>query len=91
MTAPPRATVEDWLARASDMDPRRELFVDGRFVPAASGETFEDIAVRNGQAIASVASGGLEDVDRAVAAARRSFDDRRWSDQKPASRKQVLL
>ena len=36
-------------------------------------------------------SGGLEDVDRAVAAARRSFDDRRWSDQPPAARKKVLL
>ena len=91
MTATPRATVEDWLARAADVDPRRELFVDGRFVPAASGETFEDIAGRDGRPIASVASGGLEDVDRAVAAARRSFDDRRWSDQKPAARKKVLL
>ena len=91
MTALPRATVEDWLARAAAVDPRTELFVDGRFVPAASGETFEDIAGRDGRRIASVASGGLEDIDRAVAAARGSFDDRRWSDQAPAARKKVLL
>ena len=32
-----------------------------------------------------------EDVDAAVAAARRSFDDRRWADQPPANRKRVLL
>ena len=35
------------------------------------GETFDDIAGRDGSRIASVADGGLEDVDRAVAAARR--------------------
>ena len=55
MTAQPRATAEDWLARAAAVDPRHELFIDGRFVPAASGETFEDIAGRDGQAIANVA------------------------------------
>jgi acyl-CoA reductase-like NAD-dependent aldehyde dehydrogenase len=60
-------------------------------VPAASGRTFDDIAGRDGSTIAAVAEGGIEDVDRAVAAARRSFDDRRWSDQPPMQRKKVLL
>jgi len=91
MTAGAAATVADWLDRAATVRPRAELFIDGRFSPAASGETFEDIAGRDGSHIASVASGGVEDVDRAVAAARRSFDDRRWSDQPPATRKRVLL
>jgi len=91
MTVGAAATVADWLDRAATVRPRAELFIDGRFSPAASGETFEDIAGRDGSHIASVASGGVEDVDRAVAAARRSFDDRRWSDQPPATRKRVLL
>jgi 4-guanidinobutyraldehyde dehydrogenase/NAD-dependent aldehyde dehydrogenase len=91
MTTSPPATTRDWLDRAAAVLPRNELFIDGRFVPAASGETFEDIAGRDGSRIAQVASGGLEDVDRAVAAARRAFDDRRWSDQPPATRKRVLL
>ena len=55
------------------------------------GRTFDDIAGRDGSRIAAVAEGGTEDVDRAVAAARRAFDDRRWSDQPPAARKRVLL
>jgi acyl-CoA reductase-like NAD-dependent aldehyde dehydrogenase len=38
-----------------------------------------------------VAQGDVEDVDRAVAAARNSFDDGRWADQSPANRKRVLL
>ena len=84
-------TTADWIARAAAIAPRTELFVDGRFVPAASGRTFDDIAGRDGSRIAAVAEGGVEDVDRAVAAARRAFDDRRWSDQPPAARKRVLL
>ena len=60
-------------------------------MPAASGRTFDDIAGRDGSRIAAVAEGGVEDVDRAVAAARRAFDDRRWADQPPAARKRVLL
>ena len=89
-TTPP-PTAADWLARAAAIAPRTELFVDGRFGPAASGRTFDDIAGRDGSRIAAVAEGGVEDVDRAVAAARRAFDDRRWSDQPPAARKRVLL
>ncbi len=85
------ATTETWLARAAAARPRSEAFIDGRFVPAASGRTFEDIAGRDGSVIARVAEGAAEDVDRAVGAARRAFDDRRWSDQTPKARKAVLL
>nr|MBA2300134.1 aldehyde dehydrogenase family protein [Chloroflexota bacterium] len=86
-----RPTAEDWLARAADVAPRNEAFIDGRFVPAASGATFPDIAGRDGSRITDVALGDSEDVDRAVRAARASFDDRRWADQAPADRKRVLL
>ena len=84
-------TTAEWIARAAAVQPRTELFIDGRFGPAASGRTFDDIAGRDGTVIARVAEGDAEDVDRAVAAARGSFDDRRWSDQPPAARKRVLL
>jgi gamma-glutamyl-gamma-aminobutyraldehyde dehydrogenase len=70
---------------------RTQAFIDGRFVDAASGETFTSENPANGQVIAEVASGGPEDIDRAVAAARRSFDDGRWSRLAPADRKTVLL
>nr|MBA2701725.1 aldehyde dehydrogenase family protein [Chloroflexota bacterium] len=85
------ATAADWIARAGQVAPRNQAFIDGRFVPAASGRTYTDIAGRDGRPITEVAEGGSEDVDRAVTAARRSFDDRRWSDQSPANRKRVLL
>ena len=86
-----RLTTEDWLGRAAALDPRTELFIDGGFVPSASGATFADIAGRDGSTIAHVAEGDAEDVDRAVGAARAAFDDRRWSDRSPTDRKKVLL
>ena len=88
---PAAPTVDDWLARAAAIRPHSDLFIDGRFVPAVSGRTFDDIAGRDGSRIAVVAEAGAEDVDRAVAAARTSFDDRRWTDQPPMQRKKVLL
>jgi acyl-CoA reductase-like NAD-dependent aldehyde dehydrogenase len=89
--AAPVATTETWLARAAAARPRSEAFIDGRFVPAASGRVFDDITGRDGSLIARVAEGDAEDVDRAVSAARRAFDDRRWADQGPKDRKGVLL
>jgi acyl-CoA reductase-like NAD-dependent aldehyde dehydrogenase len=86
-----RVSAEEWIARAAGVAPRTEAFIAGRFVAAASGETFPDVAGRDGSVIAEVAAGGAEDVDRAVAAARGAFDDRRWSDCSPANRKRVLL
>ena len=91
MTATDRPTLADWLERAALVAPRNELFIDGRFVAAASGQTFDDITGRDGSLITRVAEGGSEDVDRAVVAARRSFDDGRWARQSPANRKRVLL
>jgi gamma-glutamyl-gamma-aminobutyraldehyde dehydrogenase len=70
---------------------RTQAFIDGRFVPASSGETFETENPATGEAITRVAAGGAEDIDRAVAAARRAFEDGRWSKLAPADRKQTLL
>jgi acyl-CoA reductase-like NAD-dependent aldehyde dehydrogenase len=86
-----RPTAADWLARAAALEPRNEAFIDGRFTPSASGQTFVDITGRDGSRITDVAQGDVEDVDRAVRAARTAFDDRRWADQSPADRKRVLL
>ena len=91
MTATGKPTAADWIARAAEVSPRNEAFIDGRFVAAASGQTFADIAGRDGSRITDVAQGDIEDVGRAVKAARSAFDDRRWADQSPANRKRVLL
>jgi 4-(gamma-glutamylamino)butanal dehydrogenase len=70
---------------------RTQVFIDGSFADAASGETFATENPATGEVLAHVASGGAQDIDRAVAAARRSFEDGRWSRMAPADRKTVLL
>jgi acyl-CoA reductase-like NAD-dependent aldehyde dehydrogenase len=70
---------------------RREAFIDGRFVPAADGRTFPDVSPRDGRVIVEVARGSSEDIDRAVRAARRTFEAGGWATCDPVQRKQVLL
>lgn len=48
----------------------RKLLINNEWVEAASGETFETYDPSNGKVLARCARGGLEDVDRAVRAAR---------------------
>jgi len=67
------------------------LFIDGDFVDAAGGETFEKITPIDGTVQGAVASGQSADVDRAVAAAKTAFEDGRWSNLDPAERKRLLL
>ncbi|KAF2578579.1 hypothetical protein F2Q68_00003403 [Brassica cretica] len=54
------------------------LFINGQFLDAASGKTFETIDPRNGEVIAKIAAGDKEDVDLAVNAARHAFDHGPW-------------
>ena len=87
MTKP---SVRDWHDRARSVQFRSQAFIDGRFVDAASGETFDKTSPIDGRFLAKVAACGTEDVDRAVAAARKAFFDRRWSGRAPNERKKVL-
>ncbi len=81
----------DWHSEAKKLSFRSQAFIGGRFVPAASGETFEDVSPIDGKAIVRVASCDKEDVDRAVKAARTAFDKGSWSDAAPKERKRALL
>ncbi|WP_240197747.1 aldehyde dehydrogenase [Nonomuraea lactucae] len=67
------------------------MFIDGTYVEAASRKTFEDVSPRDGAVLATVPSGDAEDVDRAVKAGRRAFDDGRWRDLPPRERKRIML
>jgi betaine-aldehyde dehydrogenase len=62
------------------------LIIDGQEVDAAEGKTFDTVSPTNNKVIGSVASASIEDVHRAVAAARRAFDDGRWSGMTPVER-----
>ncbi len=68
---------------------RHQNFVGGEWVDAAEGETMEVINPATGEAIAEVPRGSQEDVDRAVAAAKKAFEE--WRETTPAERSGMLL
>ena len=67
------------------------LLIDGKWVPSTGGETFETLDPASGQPLCRVARGNAEDVKRAVAAARKSFDTGVWwRKTTPADRGRIL-
>src|SRR5262245_1656074 len=71
--------------------PHRRMLIDGKWVEAASGKTFETFDPATGKVLARVAEGDAEDVDRAARAARRAFDAGPWPRMTPAERQRILL
>lgn len=67
-----------------------QLYIDGAFVESSSGESFPAVDPATETVFDSVAAGNTLDVDLAVCAARRAFDDGRWSDL-PASERTAAL
>ncbi len=63
-----------------------KLFINGEFVDAASGKSFETIDPGTEQPIATVAQAGKADAEAAIAAARKAFDSGIWSGLAPAAR-----
>jgi len=68
----------------------KKMLIDGKWVDAASGEKFETLNPATGEVLATVAEGDAEDINRAVAAARRAFEGP-WSRTKPFERQAMLL
>ncbi|MGD0947476.1 MAG: aldehyde dehydrogenase family protein [Candidatus Binatia bacterium] len=67
-----------------------KLFIDGEFVDAADGKTFETIDPGTGLPIATVAKAGKADAEAAIAAARRAFDKGDWSGLELSARVAIL-
>src|ERR1700719_2142425 len=57
----------------------RKMLINGKWVEAASGKTFDTYNPATGEVLARVAEGDREDIDRAVKAARNAFETGRWS------------
>jgi 4-guanidinobutyraldehyde dehydrogenase/NAD-dependent aldehyde dehydrogenase len=90
MAAQPDTAAPSWRDRAATLAIEGRAFVDGQYVAAASGATFDCVSPIDGRVLAKVAACEAADVDRAVASARRAFEDGRWASLSPARRKKVL-
>jgi 4-guanidinobutyraldehyde dehydrogenase / NAD-dependent aldehyde dehydrogenase len=80
-----------WHDRARMLEFRTQAFIDGRYLDASSGATFDCINPATGKLLARVASGDAEDINRAVISARAAFRKGTWANLSPAKRKKTLL
>ncbi|MDX6626830.1 MAG: phenylacetaldehyde dehydrogenase [Solirubrobacterales bacterium] len=78
------AEVKDFLGRAPTM------YIGGEWVAAAAGATLDVFDPATGEVLARVPDGGAEDVDRAVAAARRAFESGPWREISLSDRGRAL-
>ncbi|KAJ8569814.1 hypothetical protein K7X08_006391 [Anisodus acutangulus] len=84
------AAFEDAIKPSVNVE-HTKLFINGQFVDAASGKTFPTLDPRTGEVIAHIAEGDAEDINRAVAAARKAFDEGPWPRMTAYERSKVLL
>ena len=68
----------------------RKLLIDGRWVAASSGKTFDSIDPATGEVLARVAEGDKADIDAAVKAARRAFENGPWTKMSASERGRII-
>ena len=90
MTVTPVLERAQRLKGALAAAPQR-LVIGGKRTDSSSGETFETVNPATGEVLARVARGNAADVDLAVAAARRAFEDRAWRTLSAYDRSNLLL
>lgn len=88
MTNP--STRNEWLERASTLELDGRPFIGGRRHGAKTDSTFNLVNVTTGENLATLPDCGTEDVDAAVAAARRAFETGLWAKMAPSERSQIL-
>lgn len=76
--------------KPADLPEKIDHFIGGRHAPSVSGSTFHVADPVSNRVYAHVAAGGPEDVDRAVAAAAKAFDDGRWAGLAARARARIL-
>jgi len=83
-------TTSDWQARAANARFETRHFIDGKFVDSVAKGRFTVVNPATGSPLCEVSAGTSEDINLAVAAAKRSFYSRVWSRKAPRDRMAVL-
>jgi len=68
----------------------KKLYINGEFVESVSQKTFETFNPATGEVLATVAEAGPEDIDKAVKAARKAFEEGPWSKMSAAQRSRLM-
>ena len=80
----------DWHARAAALSINGQAFIGGKYVAARSGRTLDCINPATGKVLTQVTACDAEDVDQAVAVARKAFESGVWSRMPPRERRARL-
>src|SRR5579864_9669363 len=75
---------------AEFIDKPRQMLINGRWGNAASGKTFPSYNPATEEVLAQVAEGDREDINRAVKAARKAFEDGPWSKMTSSERGRMI-
>jgi acyl-CoA reductase-like NAD-dependent aldehyde dehydrogenase len=73
-----------------DKLPTGKLFLNGRFADSTSGIRIDVVNPATGEKLGDVPDASRQDVDAAVAAARASFEDKRWRGKDPSEKEAIL-
>lgn len=68
----------------------KKLYINGQFVESKSGKTFNTYNPATGEVLATVYEAQAEDIDEAVKAARKAFDEGPWSRMNPSERSRLM-
>ncbi|MGV9194933.1 5-carboxymethyl-2-hydroxymuconate semialdehyde dehydrogenase [Microbacterium sp. MC2] len=74
----------------ADLPTRLQHYIDGEFVDSLDGDTFDVLEPVSNEVYVQAASGKVADIDRAVKAAKRAFDEGPWPKMLPRERSRVL-
>ncbi len=85
-----RTTPDTDQAKAFLATGPKQLLIDGNWIDASNGETFETRDPATLHTLAQIAKGSTADADKAVASARASFEEQRWRGMTPSVRGKVL-
>jgi gamma-glutamyl-gamma-aminobutyraldehyde dehydrogenase len=84
------SSTSDWHARAASLRYETRHFIDGKFVDSRNKGRFTVVNPASGAPLCEVSAGTSEDIDLAVAAAKRTFQSRVWSRMAPRDRMAVM-
>jgi len=71
------------MATLAELNPETRILIDGRLVEAKAGATFDNVNPATEEVIGVCADGTEDDMNAAIAAARRAFDETTWSTDAP--------
>ena len=77
------------MTGTTTVDPESNMLIDGKLVESSTGRTFDNVNPATEEVIGAVTDGSTADMQRAITAARRAFDETDWSTNR-AFRKQCL-